>query len=370
MYDGMRGTRIEVHIADIHFGVIDPEYQFKILKEQFIDVLEKIYFNTLFINGDLFHQKNLANSNVIMYAIKFIDECVRVCASKDATLVLLGGTSSHDAGQLKLFYHLQNDPNIDVRIVEHLSFIYVKGKKILAIPEEYDLGEEEYHKYFDDTYDMAILHGVFKGSIYGSNEPDLNKSRPVFCLDDFIHCAGPIICGHVHTPGCFEQHVYYCGSPLRYTFGEEEDKGFIILLHNLDTREYYVHFQKIISQRYDTINLDEMLSRDPKDVIAYIKSLQESGIDNIRVEFTLSCPENLAILKNYYRNNPTVKIKDDSIDTVREERIKKENEKYSQYDYIFDKSLNEYEILAKYINQNKGYEFIKADELIALLQEL
>jgi DNA repair exonuclease SbcCD nuclease subunit len=367
-----RGIRIEIHIADIHFGALDPEYQFKILNEQFLSVIEKIYFDTLFINGDLFHQKNMANSSVVMYAIKFIDECVRICKMKNATLVLLSGTESHDAGQLRLFYHLQADSSVDVRIVEHTGFIQIKGKKILCIPEEYNKGEDYYNQFFNsEYYDMAILHGVFRGSIYGSNEPDLNKSRPVFKMRDFQYCGGPIICGHVHTPGCFEQHVYYSGSPLRFSFGEEEDKGFIILLHNLDTREYYVNFQKIVSQRYDTINLDDMIDNDPKDVISYIKSLQDSGIDNIRVEFTKRVPDNITILKNYYRNNPSIKIKDDSLQEQRTQKALKESEsKYDEYDYIFDKSMSEYDILTRYINQSKGYKFISSEELIQLLQEI
>ena len=48
----------------------------------------------------------------------------------------------------------------------------------------------------------------------------------------------------------------------------------------------------------------------------------------------------------------------------------KNNNKFAKYDYIFDPNLSEYEIFAKYVNQNKGEEFITSDELIKILTEV
>ena len=47
-----RGVLTEVHIADIHFGVIDPKVQYKILTEQFLMKIDNIHFDILFINDD------------------------------------------------------------------------------------------------------------------------------------------------------------------------------------------------------------------------------------------------------------------------------------------------------------------------------
>ena len=35
-----------------------------------------------------------------------------------------------------------------------------------------------------------------------------------------------------------------------------------------------------------------------------------------------------------------------------------EMEDFAQFSYIFDKSLSEYDILARYINEDKGYVFV------------
>lgn len=365
-----RGTLIEVHIADIHFGVIDPKEQYKILEEQFLDKIDKLRFDIISINGDLFDHKFMSNSDAVMYAIKFVDRIASRCIELGATMVLLHGTMSHDANQLKLFYNYLENPYLDIRIVETVQFQYIKGAKILCIPELYGKGENYYNEFLlTQEYDSVFMHGTIKGSVYGANKEDLNTDKsPVFDISSFGLCRGPIIAGHVHKPGCFETYMYYCGSPIRFAYGEEESKGFIVLLHNLDTREHYVHFEEIKSFRYDTINLDHMIMSDPKDVIAYLKQLQDSGIDNIRVEFTQNNEENLNILRNYYKNNSNIKIHLKLKDIDRGVQIDSEQlKKYDEYNYIIDQQLSPYEILTRYINDNKGYHFISTEELINIL---
>ena len=131
---------IEVHISDLHFGAVDPYKQFCILKEQFLDKISLINFDILSIDGDIFDKKFMANSSAIYYAMEFVRICVEICASKQATMIIIGGTESHDAGQLQLFKMYEENENIDFRIIEHICFQYAKGLKILCIPEEYGKG--------------------------------------------------------------------------------------------------------------------------------------------------------------------------------------------------------------------------------------
>ena len=306
-----RGILTEVHISDIHFGVISAAEQYKILEEQFIYKIVNIHFDILSIDGDLLDHKFQANSDVIMYTIKFIDRLVEICRQKGATLVLLHGTAYHDASQLKLFYKYLEDSTVDVRIIEQTKFEYIKGKRILCIPEEYNKGEIYYRNFLDYSglYDSVFMHGTIKGAIHGADYEDLNSKRePVFSIDSFKNCLGPIIAGHVHTPGCFSSHIYYNGSPIRWQFGEESEKGFNIVLHNLDTHQYYVHHEEIKSFRYDTVNLDHMIKQDPKDIITYVQGLKEQGIDHIRLEFTKENEEVLSILRNYYKTSRSIKL--------------------------------------------------------------
>lgn len=366
-----RGIRLEAHIADIHFGVMNPKLQFDILVEQFLNRIFKLKLDIISINGDLFDHKFMSNSDAVFYAIQFIDMIVNYCRNTGCTLMLLHGTMSHDANQLKLFYRYLGDPTVDARIIsDNVRIEYVKDKKILCIPELYGRGYDYYYSalYNNGYYDSCILHGTIAGSIYGKDFEDLDSQRePVFSIDSFGYCLGPIIAGHVHVPQCIQNHIYYTGSPIRDRFGEEQPKGFSILLHNLDTREYCLRFEEIKSFRYDTVNLDDIIDKDPREIIAYIDNLKSQGIDNLRVEFTKPS-ENIQILKNYYRPNSSVFIKDDMKARELAVRNKTIEEKYNQYSYILDKNLSEYEILVKYINQNMGHTYITVDELMQILK--
>ena len=367
-----RGTLVEIHIADIHFGVIDPKTQYEILIDQFLMKINDIHFDILSIDGDLFDHKFQANSDAILYAELFVSSCVKLCKERNATLVLLHGTSSHDSNQLKLFYHYLSDPTIDIRIIENTRFEDIKGKRVLCIPEEYNKGQIYYENflYHSGMYDGVYMHGTLKGSIYGANEVDLkSKKNPTFDLNCFCNCIGPIISGHVHVAGCYEGHMYYTGSPLRWRFGEEQEKGFIVLLHDLDTRQYRVHFEEIKSFRYDTINLDHLLS-DPQRAISYVSKLKEAGIDFVRLEFSIDKQDCLNIIKYYFQKDPTVKI----LETYKQEKEKEEmqkalNTKYSGYDYILDDNLSPEDKLTRYINQEIGYEYITVDELKQIIYD-
>lgn len=367
-----RGILVEVHIADIHFGVIDPKTQYEILTEQFLMKINDIHFDILSIDGDLFDHKFQANSDSVLYAELFVNSCVQLCKERNATMVLLHGTSSHDSNQLKLFYHYLSDPTIDIRIIENTRFENIKGKRVLCITEEYNKGSKYYENflYYSGFYDGVYMHGNLKGAIYGANEVDLKtKKNPTFDLSCFCNCTGPIISGHVHVAGCYEGHMYYTGSPLRWKFGEEQEKGFIILLHDLDTRRYSVHFEDIKSFRYDTINLDNLLS-NPQQAISYVTKLKESGIDFVRLEFSVDKPECLNIIKHYFQKDPTIKI----LETFKQEKEKEEmqkalNSKYSGYDYILDDNLSPEDKLTRYINQEMGYSYITVEELKKIIYD-
>lgn len=372
MYSNNRAL-VEIHTADIHFGAMDPKTQYDILMDQMINEVSKIHFDAFFINGDLFHHKFMSNSDVIMYALLFVDEVVKLCIRNNATLVLLHGTFSHDADQLKLFYRYINS-GVDIRIIEYMQFQDIKGTKVLCIPEEYGKGRDYYEQllYYTQDYDMAVLHGNIKGAIYGMDKENLDSPKsPVFDINSFARCNGPILCGHVHVQGCFQNHIYYSGSPLRWKFGEEQEKGFLVLLYDKPTHQYSVQFQPVKSFRYDTINLDEMINADPKTIINHIMNLKNSGIDFIKVRFKNATTSTDAV-KQYFstkNHNIIIDVQDSGfIESMKENQ--KNNNKFAKYDYIFDPNLSEYEIFAKYVNQSKGEEFITSDELIKILTEI
>lgn len=367
-----RPTLLMAHISDLHFGVIDPKVQYEILQEQFLSKIQQLQLDIISIDGDIFDQKMMSTNPAIAYALTFVDNIVCYARRNNITVVIIKGTAQHDSEQYSLFYKYLYDASVDVRIIEQTQFIYVKGAKILCIPEEYGKGSQYYSKFLFESgmYDSVFMHGAVVGSIYGCDKEDLDNPRnPVFSIDSFVHCLGPIISGHVHVAGCYGGYIYYNGSPIRWSYGEEAKKGFCIVLYDLETKWHYTHFEEIKSFRYDTVNLDRMLQDDPRNVIAYIKSLQAQGIDHIRVEFS-EYNENVNVIDSYFRNNSTVKIKAEKPATaVLRTELQESNQRLTEYNYILDPALSEYDKLAQYINQQVGYAYVTAEEIIKLMED-
>ena len=362
-----------VSISDIHFGATDPAYMYNILQEQFINKIAPLKFDILAICGDLFDSKFMSNNPIISFALNFVDTLVRMCRDKQATLVLLDGTPSHDNGQYNLFYHYLTDPSIDLRIIENMQFIYAKDMKILCIPERYGIPEEEYRKYLFESgnYDLCLLHGTFKGSFKGSEIATLSSNKaPVFSMASFINCSGPVLMGHYHTSGCYESYAYYNGSALRFAFGQEEEQGFLITLYSQPYRLHYTELVPIKSHSYVTINIDAILNEDPKKIIEYIKFQKESNnIDYIRVQFN-NPNESMNIVRSYFRNNPNVTLQE--LDKKSREMqqidqaIIEQNEENS---FLIDNKLDDYTKFVMYINKSEGCDFITVDELISILED-
>lgn len=371
-YQRNRGTLIEVHLADLHFGAFDPKKQYQILVEQVLsDIAQLPKLDIISIDGDLFDHKVMSNSDAALYASKFVADLVHIAKQKNATLILLAGTYSHDFDQLKLFYHYMDNSNnygVDVRVITNIQFEYIKGAKILMVPELNSIDESVYQKFFNQSgwYDAAFVHGTFEGSVYGNLT---SGSSRLLTAEDFKYCTGVAISGHVHKAGCFQGFYYYCGCPYRWKFGEEEEKGYIILAHDLDTQVHYVDFRPIKSFRYDTIFLDQLISEDPKAICDYINQRRiNDGIDFIKVKFRVPIPGyNKTIINNYYRNNPTTFVEFMDIAEVEKQKQEQAIMNNSQYSYLMDPGISDFERFVMYVNEKEGCEFITVQKLTELL---
>ena len=363
------GEVLEVHIADIHFGAIDPETEYNILVEQFLNPISKIKFDILSIDGDLFDKKFLASATAVDYASRFIYDCVNLCIINNATMLVLAGTKSHDADQLSMFYGLTYRDDVDFRIIEDCHFEYAKGLKILCIPEEYGRPAEYYADKLCDIYDTVFMHGTIVGSVYGANKYLLDtKKAPVFNLEAFAGCKGPIIAGHVHKAACFESYMYYVSNPVRYRFGEEEEKGYGIVLHSPMGHLY--HFCPITSFRYDTIDISSITYNEPSQIISYLDNLKAQGIDHIRIDF--SSKNDLTIqnlVEKYYTNDPRVSIKRYTDSSNKEKPIIENtiDNKYSKMDFLVDPRLDSYTKFVNFVNYNEGKPILTVDQLKAIL---
>ncbi len=373
MTDGMiynRGLFISANIADIHFSAFNPANQYKILKEQFCDVIDKLpKLDMIAIPGDIYDHKLMGNSDGLYYASLFIDDIINIARRHNSTVIIIHGTYSHDADQLKNFYHYMNDPTVDVRVVTTIQFLIVKNCRILCIPELYGVDENIYQQFlhYSGYYDQVLMHGTFEGAVYGNT---VGNGR-LFTIHDFDMCLGFMIGGHVHKPGCHKGYFYYTGCPYRWKFGEEEDKGFLISIHDLDTQRHYIHFQKVISSSYITISLKDIKYANPKDMIEYINRLkQERGIDYLKIKFEYPIAgADKVIINNYYRNSPTTFVEFLNMQEERKKEMEANGIVNDELSFLLNPTLSEYEKFIMYVNMKEGCEFITIDKLKSILEE-
>ena len=361
-----RGILITAHISDLHFPVIDPKKQYSILEDQFIRKLESMpKLDLICVNGDIFDHRIQLSSEGTLYASMFIARLVEIAKSHNATLIILQGTLSHDANQLKIYYHYMQRTDVDVRIVTNIRFEMVKNARILCIPELYGIPEEYYQEYLFGSgfYDLCIMHGTIHGAVYGDN---VGNGR-LFRIEDFLNCAGPIISGHIHKPAVFNNHFYYCGSPYRWRFDDDHFKGFILMSYNLDSRMYYLDYEEIISDTYKTISISQLINNDPIETINYIRSLKEKeNIDFIRVKFESNIPgASRMSLNNQFRNDDSVVLDfyspEKEIAKQAEEKIKEDGEKLL---FLLDPKLTDEQKFVYYVN------YLKQDEKYLTIEEL
>ena len=367
-----RGTLITAHISDLHFPAMDPQRQYNILEDQFLKKIEAMpRLDLICVNGDLYDHKLMTSSDGTLYASMFVARLVEITKSHNATLILLPGTMSHDANQLKIYYHYMQRTDVDVRIVTNIRFEMVKNCRVLCIPELYGVPEEYYqHILFgSDFYDMCIMHGTIQGAVYGDNV----GSGRLFTMNDFLNCKGPIIAGHIHKAATYYDHFYYCGSPYRWRFDDDCFKGFILMSYNMNTRQYYLDYEEIISDTYKTISLETLINNDPIETINYIRNLKATeGINYIRVKFNSAIPGSSRMaMNNNFRNDDSVTLEffspEREIARQAEEKIKEDGEKFA---ILMDPKLTDEQKFVMWVNYQKNDDkFLTVEELEAMLKE-
>lgn len=366
-----------IHIADIHFGCINPVLELQILKEQFIDQISKISFDILSIDGDLFDRKFAANNIAVSCAIEFISLCSMICEIRHAALIIIEGTESHDASQINIFRSMYMPSGMELYIIDKTQFIETHGVKILCIPEEYGKGSLYYDRFLKESYDMVFMHGTLINSIPGATAENLDSRRePIFSIDSFSSCLGPIYAGHVHVAQCIQGHMYYISSPIRWKFGEEQPKGYIIAIFDKNTYRYYNQFMPISSFIYRTISIDDLSSNDPNEIIKILDSMHNSGDDYIRLNCKGIPATTQAIIRKYYHEmkNPYVKLFNkvnaefnNNLVDITSQQFEMDNS--SELSFLLDDKLDELTKFIMYVNYNAGEDTISLNTLKKILSE-
>jgi len=256
--------------ADFHIGKLNPIDQYENIYNDFIVYCQKSKPDIVVIDGDITDEKVALNSITASMYNKFIDELIKL----NTVVIIVEGTKSHDDNQISAHLHKVNDT---FRVYKTVTSDYVKGLKILLIPEEYMHDPDEYYKnYLCGTYDFIFGHGLFNHvGYFGSKKHTFKRlTSPTWDYEKHFKriVSGRVMFGHVHIHSKKDKY-YSVGSFGRYNFGEEDNKGFIEI-------EYDVSKHKVVKEKH-IVNKNALI----------FKTIDESTLSDNRDDFMLQLKE-------------------------------------------------------------------------------
>ena len=372
-------------ISDIHWGIVPPKEQMKSLEFLFTFLDQMKDIDLLVIAGDYFDSKLPLNSQEAIYAIQWFHRLFDVFLQNGTVIRMIQGTIDHDNDQLEAFRPLENsfnptfyDDDNFFRIITRTEVEEtLEGLHCIYCPDELLTTEEYETTYLDlllQEHDLAFFHGSFD-VIYGSlleSHPEIMKQKNVIYRYDYWNklVKGPLIAGHWHDGNVYD-NLYYCGSPFRWSFGEENDKGFLFLQYDTNTSEYliekiknplaatYATFQ-IYSNLYRTKETYQSLLNEIKDKIQELSGSTLQNKIRIQVYLVDEKPENnilISTLRQETNGYPNVKVtvKNRMKEKQRKEESKKLKEKKKQLGFVLEEESKP-KIIQRYIQETTSDE--------------
>lgn len=377
----MKDTYSFAILADIHNGIYTPsEYYHKEISPM-ISKLENIeMIDAIFIAGDLNEKNYPLGSEEAKYMMIIIARLCKISLNKGTKIRVIKGTRYHDGEQLEALRYLELDENINFRIIDKVEDeLLFDNIKVLYIPEEYVESKEEYYKdYFnrDCEYDLIIVHGLFEKAAHYIKESESEthiQKAPVFTTADITKCLkGVCVAGHIHKHMIIDECICYVGSMSRNGHGEEEDKGMVLVGYDTIQEDFFINFIKNENARvYKTVKVGKAFNNiSVEEMIQYIEDIKEVfkcdylRVDIIPNEIDAKTKANMALLRDYYRRNRYISIrqleKKSKIKEVIEDELE-EDDSVLKYGYLFDGTDIDIQLL-KFAKDNFNVD-LKLDEI-------
>lgn len=290
---------------------------------------------------------------------------IDIVKEKNIILRIIQGTRSHDLNQLQAFKAYENSNELNFRIIESVSTEDLLGMHLLYIPEEYPEDAEEFYKeYKNDKYHIGFAHGTFDfvappGSIEISNRS--THSSPVLIWKEWKDAfeKGFISSGHIHGRNVYSNKIYYPGSFSRWSFGERSDKGFTYFEYDLDNETYTVKFiDNTLAPKYEVTSIRDLDIKDENQSVESFQKVLDEMVeksDNLKIDLAGLPEEKIKVLKEYYRNNPKVKIevKDSKKELLRESK-EATSKDFEKWHYITKRALPLNETIKKFCKEELG----------------
>lgn len=345
-----------VCIGDIHIGSQKTE----MLSEQFDKILYpflKDYKPDLLVNlGDTSHYKLMLNSND---SVLYIDLGYKF-KELAKNVLIIGGTLSHDMAQFRIYNNLIDN---NFRVIYQADNILLSELNLLVLPEEYDLPNNYYDNFFnkDKKYDFVFGHGMFDFVSFIPKKL-LNiinsKHARIWKVEEFKDIIyGLCVFGHIHI-GSSKGNVIYPGSFSRFSFGEDEPKGFLAIEYDEKKKKVIKKefIENTLAPSYKDVFTDDLLkfSNDTTKMLNYLREMSEN---NFKFRVVINTPN----LDEGIRNNIDGMIKQTANGTL----IKKLPKEYQILETNDIKRAEKYKTINEKVEKFSNLDFYELTKMYA-----
>lgn len=361
--------------ADKHWGATRPEDQYRssyILKR----ILAELRVHLFVSLGDFYDTKLLLNSRASVYAIRDMHDKAEICRMKGIPMRVIRGTLSHDYDQLEAFSSLTSDPKYTTKIFSNFTIEEtLPGLKIAYCPDEtinWNQWSDLYMEYLiGERPNIMCAHGNFdvvmaKIALDGFRGDD--STTLVYDYNQIMgHLDGPIISGHFHDGNTFE-HLYYVGSADRWIFGEDHQKGYMLVQYDTDKQLYKViRIPNFMAATYRTYTIYTHLCKEIgayQEIIDDIEKIVDAD-PNVRVKIKVKVnhlypdtESQILNLKYHFASHKRVNVVVEYMEkTQKKEEEKKIIENLStEFDFLRDSSKTIPEKVQIWIKRKRGIE--------------
>lgn len=362
-------------IADIHFGVMEPEKQYENLELPLIFLEMYKNIDLIVVLGDYFDAILSMNSSAAIYAVRWFSKLLKTAKDNGVKKVrFIRGTKEHDNLQLEAFREMEDEEGFFKLFNENTYEETLPGLRAIYCPDE-NINAKNYNQIYSQNMlkfpNIGFFHGSFDvvlPDIVVQLSEETSMNNIIYDYNRWSKIvSGPMISGHWHD-GNEIGSLIYVGSFDRWAFNEMVDKGFGFIQMDTETNKYF--YKKIVNEfadKFITFDIDTHLYSTLDEYTSLIKTvekeLNEKEVVNKRIRILINITDEKPInetfitsIRQFFVNNKLVKIViKNKIKKDIEKKKKKENiETMDKYGFIFDKKLDTAETIQKFIMKSKN----------------
>lgn len=251
-----------IHTSDWHFGMPvgtgSYEESQRYFLEQLYKLIQKEQVEAVLCSGDIY-DTSVTNAEAIRL---FNDAATTLCAQLGVKFILIAGNHDSAARLASCRELLKNsgmyvtgrlerdvEPTLldDGKVAVYSIPFFNQNEVIALFPEVEDIRSQEdamkvVCDHIRDKMDptkrnIVISHAYIVGAELSDSDRSAKVGYATAVSKDVFNGFDYVALGHIHKPQVIAPHIRYSGSPIKYSFGKEEQQEKGVVLLDTDTME-------------------------------------------------------------------------------------------------------------------------------------